>query len=110
KPGRPIGKTKANELFQVISEKAWTSHDLRKLARTVWADLGVDYIVGELLLNHTLKDLDATYIHTAMAVQKREALACYHDWLILQELTIETETEARSRKNTPADQTSEAAA
>lgn len=110
KPGRPIGKTKANELFQVISEKAWTSHDLRKLARTVWADLGVDYIVGELLLNHTLKDLDATYIHTAMAVQKREALTRYHDWLILQGLTIETETETRSRKNTPADQTSEAAA
>lgn len=110
KAGQPIGKTKANALFHGISEKAWTSHDLRKLARTVWADLGVDYIVGELLLNHTLKDLDATYIHTAMAIQKREALVRYHDWLILQGLTIETETEARSRKNTPADQTSEAVA
>lgn len=99
KRGQPLGKTKSNEFFQAISERRWTSHDLRKLARTVWTDLGVDYIVGEQLLNHTLKDLDATYIHTAMMIQKRDALQRYHDWLITQGLAVAGETEARSINN-----------
>lgn len=79
--GRPIDKNVANDLFKQLSDGAWTSHDLRKLARTRWVDMGVDYIVGEQLLNHKLKNLDAVYIHTSMQAQKRAALEQYHAWL-----------------------------
>ena len=41
----------------------------------------MDYIVGERLLNHKLKNLDEVYIHTTMQAQKREALEKYHAWL-----------------------------
>lgn len=84
----------------------WTSHDLRKLARTTWADLGVDYLVGELLLNHALTKLDRTYIHTYVERQAEEALKRYHTWLrergIDALLTETTPRRALGRDNKPA--------
>ena len=47
----------------------------------MWADLGVDYLIGELLLNHALDDLDAAYIHTHAMTLKRDALERWHLWL-----------------------------
>lgn len=83
-PGRAggaISTTMASTLFKGISKGEWSSHDLRKVARTAWADLGVDYMVGEMLLNHAMKDLDATYIHTTAEGMKRKALETWHDHL-----------------------------
>lgn len=79
--GQPLGKTPAQFAFAVLAGEEWTSHDLRKTARTAWADLGVDYLIGELLLNHALKALDVTYIHTTAEAQKRQALERWHAWL-----------------------------
>jgi integrase len=39
----------------------WTPHDLRRTARTMWTDLGVDWVVGEKLLGHRLPGILATY-------------------------------------------------
>jgi integrase len=78
----PLGATRASELIKGVSRGRWSAHDLRKVARTIWADLGTDYMVGELLLNHALTKLDRTYIHTYAERQCREALERYHDWLM----------------------------
>lgn len=83
-PGRAggaISTTMASTLFKGMSKGEWSSHDLRKVARTAWADLGVDYMVGEMLLNHAMKNLDATYIHTTAEGMKRKALETWHDHL-----------------------------
>ena len=61
-----------------IAKGKWTAHDLRKLARTAWQDLGTDYMVCEFLLNHTLSGLNKTYIHTHAEAQKKECLKKYH--------------------------------
>jgi len=74
----PINANKASLIFVELSGRQWTSHDLRKVARTAWMDLGIDYLVGELLVNHAMKDLDATYIHTTAEALKREALEKWH--------------------------------
>lgn len=79
--GAPLGPSKANTLFTDLAKGEWSSHDLRKVARTAWTDLGVDYMVGELLLNHAMKDLDATYIHTTAEALKRRALEAWHNHL-----------------------------
>lgn len=79
--GHSISEKQASEMFAYLSDGEWTSHDLRKTARTAWADLGVDYLIGELLLNHALKALDVTYIHTTAEAQKRQALERWHAWL-----------------------------
>ena len=79
--GEAISATKASTLFAGMAGREWSSHDLRKVARTAWADLGVDYMVGEMLLNHAMKDLDATYIHTTAEGLKRQALESWHDHL-----------------------------
>ena len=71
----------ASTMIRTISNRQWTAHDLRKLARTLWADLDVDYMVGELLLNHALSKLDQTYIHTYAEQQKRTAIDRYHHHL-----------------------------
>lgn len=73
-PRRPVSPSKANTLFTELAQGAWSGHDLCKVACTAWIDLGVDYMVGELLLNHALKDLNATYIHTTAEALKCRAL------------------------------------
>lgn len=76
--GSALSPSKACTVFTSVSKGEWSSHDLRKVARTAWADLGVDYMVGEMLLNHAMKDLDATYIHTTAEGMKRKALEDWH--------------------------------
>ncbi|MBI6925915.1 site-specific integrase [Pseudomonas putida] len=77
----PLGATAASQVFAELSERQWTSHDVRKVARTCWMDLGVDYLVGEMLVNHALRNMDATYIHTTAEALKRQALERWHDQL-----------------------------
>lgn len=79
--GKALSERSAQLAFAELAGDDWTSHDLRKTARTAWADLGVDYLIGELLLNHALKALDVTYIHTTAEAQKRQALERWHAWL-----------------------------
>lgn len=79
--GSAISASKASNLFTDLAKAEWSSHDLRKVARTAWTDLGVDYMVGEMLLNHAMKDLDATYIHTTAEGLKRRALEGWHEHL-----------------------------
>lgn len=79
--GHPADEAEVSRIFARLSDGKWSSHDLRKTARTAWADLGVDYLTGELLLNHALKALDVTYIHTTAEKQKREALELWHAWM-----------------------------
>ncbi|MCD9529581.1 hypothetical protein [Photobacterium carnosum] len=78
---QPIYSAKASEWVRGVSKQAWSAHDLRKRARSIWAELGVDYIVCESLLNHARDKLDQANIHTHMELQKKEALETYHKWL-----------------------------
>lgn len=87
-PGRRVGRTVTHLSDSAISERVkelsggkWSSHDLRKLARTCWAEIGVDYIVGEMLLNHAMRNLDKTYIQTHAERQCRAALERWHQHL-----------------------------
>ena len=96
----PINQKQATAFIQSASGGLWQSHDLRKAARTIWMDLGVDYMVGELLLNHAMSKLDQAYIHTFAEAQKRKALERYHDWLHLQGFFffIESDSETITRQ------------
>ena len=74
-------ESKAGEVIREASSRKWQAHDIRKLARTEWADLGIDYHISERLLNHKMSMLDQTYIHTSTEAAKRDALEKYHIWL-----------------------------
>ena len=41
-----------NGLNQCVSARLWCAHDLSGFARTAW--MNIDYLVGEMLLNHVL--------------------------------------------------------
>ncbi|TVP11782.1 tyrosine-type recombinase/integrase [Shewanella sp. KCT] len=77
-----IDDRNASRMVRSVSLGEWTAHDLRKLARTCWADLGVDYMVAEQLLNHSMTKLDQAYIHTYMENQKRSAIELWHGHLV----------------------------
>ena len=77
----PISASAADQLVRTASKRKWSAHDLRKLARSVWATIGIDYWVAERLLNHKQKGLDLVYIKADSITVKREALTQYHDWL-----------------------------
>lgn len=93
-----LSEVQANDLIQRVSGRLWNSHDLRKFARTTWVDLGTDYIIGELLLNHQMDKLGKTYIHTFAVKQMRLALADYHAWLTGQGLDVQRLTSAQGDK------------
>ncbi|MBV7523147.1 tyrosine-type recombinase/integrase [Pseudomonas sp. PDM29] len=72
--GGPLTAQSVTGIFAELSGGEWSSHDLRKLARTCWALLGVDYVVGELLLNHAMPGLTPVYIQTKLSGPMRDAL------------------------------------
>lgn len=84
--GEPLSAREASRLVASVSDREWSAHDLRKLARTRWADQGVDYLVSELMLNHALSKLDKTYINTLVEGQIMSAFVHYHQWLEAQML------------------------
>ena len=67
--------------FRKLSGGKWSSHDLRKLARTGWVELGVDYLIGEMLLNHGMSLMAETYINTSADELKLDALTRWHERL-----------------------------
>ena len=79
--GQPLSESQASAVFARLGQGQWTSHDLRKVARTAWTDLGIDGHIGEMLLNHSLGKIASTYINTQATVQRRIALGKWHGWL-----------------------------
>ena len=79
--GLPLSDNQASAIFTRLGQGSWTSHDLRKVARTAWTDLGIDGHIGEMLLNHSLGKIASTYINTQATEQRRLALVKWHNWL-----------------------------
>lgn len=79
--GQPLSPSQASAVFRRLASREWSSHDLRKLARTAWLDMGVDGFIGEMLLNHSLGKVAETYIKTKGNGLRREALEQWHEWL-----------------------------
>ncbi|MDH1529169.1 tyrosine-type recombinase/integrase [Pseudomonas mosselii] len=79
--GRCLSEKQAAEVFTRLGQGEWTSHDLRKLARGSWADLGIDFLIGELLINHAMGHNVQVYIQTTAEERKRDALEQWHAFL-----------------------------
>lgn len=76
--GARLSPTTASSMFRAISGGKWSSHDLRKLMRDCLADLGVDYFIGERLINHSLGKVSETYLTRDVMERCREALERWH--------------------------------
>ena len=76
--GARLADTSAHALMREVSGRRWTSHDLRKLMRSSLADIGVDHLVGELLINHSLGATAETYLTRDAMERRREALERWH--------------------------------
>lgn len=76
--GARLVETSAHALMREVSGRQWTSHDLRKLMRSSLADIGIDHMVGELLINHTLGVTTETYLTRDVMERRREALERWH--------------------------------
>lgn len=76
--GSRMAETSAHALMREVSDRQWTSHDLRKLMRSSLADIGIDHMVGELLINHTLGVTTETYLTRDVMERRREALERWH--------------------------------
>lgn len=62
-------------------EKRWSLHDLRRTFSTSLNDMGVDFIVVEQLLGHTIKGVAGIYNRSKYIPQKQEALDRWVDYL-----------------------------
>lgn len=79
--GLPLNEDQANKLIQKSAKGRYRSHDMRKLARSTWAEIGIDYWVAERLVNHRQKAQDQAYIRADAFDVKLAALQAYHDKL-----------------------------
>lgn len=77
-PGREVSAAAANAWFVELSGGAWSSHDLRKLARGCWQKLGIGEDAAERLLNHTRPALINTYMQELVGAELREGLELWH--------------------------------
>jgi hypothetical protein len=76
--GKALSEGQASAVFARLGQGEWTSHDLRKVARTGWADLGIDHLIGELLINHAMGHNVKVYIQSDVMSRKRDALEQWH--------------------------------
>ena len=76
--GKALSEGQASAVFTRLGKGEWTSHDLRKVARTGWADIGVDHLIGELLINHDMGHNVKVYIQSDVMSRKRDALEKWH--------------------------------
>jgi integrase len=72
----------ASQQVSQLAKGQWSAHDLRKLARTAWLELGIDFMIGEFLLNHKLNQVNQAYIQTFADVKCQEAINIWHQYLI----------------------------
>ncbi|WCM49003.1 tyrosine-type recombinase/integrase [Pseudomonas sp. WJP1] len=79
--GKALSEGQASAVFTKLGQGEWTSHDLRKVARTGWADLGIDHLIGELLINHAMGHNVKVYIQSDVMGRKRDALEQWHGHL-----------------------------
>ncbi|WP_154583759.1 tyrosine-type recombinase/integrase, partial [Pseudomonas syringae] len=76
--GNALSEGQASAVFTRLGQGEWTSHDLRKVARTGWADIGIDHLIGELLINHAMGHNVKVYIQSDVMSRKRDALEKWH--------------------------------
>nr|WP_314638154.1 site-specific integrase [uncultured Pseudomonas sp.] len=76
--GKPLSEGQASAVFTRLGKGEWTSHDLRKVARTGWADIGIDYLISELLINHSMGHNVKVYVQSDVMSRKRDALEKWH--------------------------------
>ena len=75
---KALSEGQASAVFARLGKGEWTSHDLRKVSRTGWADIGIDHLIGELLINHAMGHNVKVYIQSDVMSRKRDALEKWH--------------------------------
>lgn len=78
-----LSSNDALSMVHAFSSGEWSSHDLRKCARTCWQEQGVDSMVGEIMLNHDVGKVAEAYIGRAFML-RLEALEQHCLWLKMQ--------------------------
>jgi integrase len=76
--GGQLSLSTASAMFRQVSGRKWSSHDLRKLMRDCLADIGVDFYIGERLINHSLGKTAETYLTRDVMERCREGLERWH--------------------------------
>ena len=76
---RKVGERQAGRKgdYAGLGMAKWTPHDLRRTARTKWAEIGIDDVVAERLLSHILQGMLAVYNRHTYDAEKRIALEAW---------------------------------
>lgn len=97
---KAISHSKANEWVQSISNNDWTAHDLRKLARSIWTNQGTEHWLGERLINHAQKGLDAVYNQAQIQARMENTLITYHGLFCAQDFYVSAPGQCRDQIKT----------
>ncbi|APU00471.1 integrase [Aeromonas phage 3] len=79
--GKSIDISLMHKEVKKASNGAWTSHELRKLTKTLLSTHGVEHYISERILNHSQGNMDAIYNAALLESQKLRALTDHSDML-----------------------------
>ena len=82
----PISGEHGSNKIRALANNKFSAHDIRKRARTWWAENGVDYWIGECLLGHSPKGMAIIYMQTFAFDECKMALEKWHSYLVKQGL------------------------
>lgn len=68
-------------IFRAAKIEGATAHDLRRTARTKWADMKVDPLTAEHMMGHSMPGLLATYDHSRRDTDAARAWEMWGQWL-----------------------------
>lgn len=80
-PGKSIDVSLMHKEVKKASDGAWTSHELRKLTKTLLSTHGVEHYISERILNHSQGNMDTTYNAALLESHKLRALTDHSDML-----------------------------
>lgn len=79
--GKSIDMSLMHKEVKKASGGKWTSHELRKLTKTLLSTHGVEHYISERILNHSQGTMDITYNAALLESQKLRALTDHSDML-----------------------------
>lgn len=77
---KPLSANYGSRKVSLAFKGRYVAHDFRKLARNWWIENGVDFIIGEFILNHKIQGASRNYIFTTAQEKMIEALNAWYDY------------------------------
>ena len=81
KEDKPKNDTSIHKVIKDISKGNWTAHHTRKCCADSWMQSGEDFLIVELVLNHSVNKVTKAYVQDELKIRRYQLLKRWHEYL-----------------------------